>query len=544
MKKQLGIFAIILLGIILRLIFINKPDGLWNDEYVSWMIAIVPFKEGFWEAVKSQCHMPFYYLYLKFFMSIFGQNDIMLRLTSVLPGIISIPVMYLAGKEKDDKTGLICAGFTAISSFLIYYSQEVRFYSVLFLFSAACLLYTLKSIKNPDRKNLILCILFNFLIIFTHTIGFVFVFFNLIFLSINIFNKSKKFVIWLWSTILLSGICLIPLILKIFTTQSFSQWWGNFSISRIAFLFTDYFSPVLTNLTNAPENFFYAPKLALYLIIPTLIAAAGIIKSLIKNKLNIQLFIITLGVISVLTVAALAGRLVFITKYSIEIYPVLIYLACFGISDINNKILKNFIIIFYCIISLGYIFINPYSAPKIRRAEGHKIMTDILGRMELKDNDIILLEYYPANRFNKYFDFSKYRVIEIYKGNFNEYLFPGKSYKEIYKNGKDLYQSMFLAENKYLQSMRNKRIIDVLEPGQSVVMAVLNSVSFYNPEQIIQIAGEKNLYNKTPFLFLVFSYLKKETFMDLMQSLAITRIESKGQWLLIKFTKLNNGGQK
>jgi len=191
-KKYAGIFVIVILGIILRLIFIDKPDGLWNDEYVSWMIAAVPFGQGFIDAVKSQCHMPFYYLYLKFFMSIFGQSDILLRLTSVFAGILSIIVMYFIGKENDKKTGLMCAGMTAISSFLIYYSQEVRLYSILFLFSALSLLYTLRCIKKTAKNNFILFALFNFLILFTHTIGFVYVFFNLIFLSLNLYKELKK----------------------------------------------------------------------------------------------------------------------------------------------------------------------------------------------------------------------------------------------------------------------------------------------------------------------------------------------------------------
>ena len=191
-KKIGSISAIIVLGLILRLIFINKPDGLWNDEYVSWMIASTPLTDGFINAVKSQCHMPFYYLYLKFFMVLFGQSDLLLRLTSVFAGILSIIAMYFTGKEKNEFTAMACAGLTAISSFLIYYSQEVRLYSVLFLFSALSLLYTLKCIKLPDKKNFILCVLFNFLILFTHTIGFVFVFFNLIFLSINLYKQFKK----------------------------------------------------------------------------------------------------------------------------------------------------------------------------------------------------------------------------------------------------------------------------------------------------------------------------------------------------------------
>ncbi|MFQ8626600.1 MAG: hypothetical protein ACLSA2_09180 [Candidatus Gastranaerophilaceae bacterium] len=103
-KKRSGILGIIILGLVLRLIFINKPDGLWNDEYISWMIASTPFADGFIQAVKSQCHMPFYYLYLKFFMTLFGDSDLLLRLTSVLAGVLSVIAMYFAGREKDEKT--------------------------------------------------------------------------------------------------------------------------------------------------------------------------------------------------------------------------------------------------------------------------------------------------------------------------------------------------------------------------------------------------------------------------------------------------------
>ena len=286
-KQHSYILGILILALILRLLFINKPDGLWNDEYISWMISATPFSNGFIHEMKSQCHMPFYYLYLKFFMTLFGQSDIILRLTSVFAGIISVITMYFVGKEKDKRTGLLCAGFSAISSFLIYYSQEVRIYSILFFFSALTLLYTLKTLKNPDKKNLILCIFSNLMIMFTHTIGFVFVLFNLIFLSINLFKQYKKTIIIIWSCLCISGLAMMPIVLKIFTTQSFSQWWGSFSISRIGYLFTDYFSPVLTNLTNCPEFFRHDILFIICAIIPSLIAIVLIIKSLIKNKTNI-----------------------------------------------------------------------------------------------------------------------------------------------------------------------------------------------------------------------------------------------------------------
>ena len=541
MKNFAKIFLIIILGIALRLIFINKPDGLWNDEYISWIIAATPFSDGFINAVKSQCHMPFYYLYLKFFMTFFGQSDLLLRLTSVLAGVLSIPIMYFVGKEKDENTGLTCAGFSAISSFLIYYSQEVRIYAILFLFSALSLLYTIKCIKNPNKQNFILYVISNFLILFTHTIGFVFVFFNLIILSINLFKQFKKVITTVWISIFAGGILLTPLIFKIFTTKSFSQWWGHFSISKIGFLFTYYFSPVLTNLTNAPDNFLYAPKLALFMILPAIIAIGCIIKALYKNKINIQLFLLFISTITILIIASLIGKLVFITKYSIEIYPILIYLASFGINSINNKILKNSLIIVYCLISIGYILLHPYSAPKMRRAEGHKIMTDILSRMDLKKDDMIVLEYYPQNRFEKYFDFSNYRVIEIHKGNFPMYISKSDTLEDAFINGKKNYKNMFLSNsNPYFESMIDSNIFNKLKPGQSVVMVVLNSVSFYSPNNLALIANNNEKYNKEPLLFLIFSYIKNKTFYEMMQNLAIAKFEQKGNWTLIKFTKLNN----
>lgn len=545
MKRNLGyiIFIVmIILALILRVIFINKPDGLWNDEYVSWMIAATPFADGFIEGVKSQCHMPFYYLYLKFFMRFFGQSDLALRLSSVLPGVLSVIAMYFAGREKDEKTGLYCAGFTAISSFLIYYSQEVRFYSLLFLISAMTLLYTLKTIKEPCKKNFILCAIFNFLIIFTHTIGFVFVFFNMIFLSINLYKQYKKVIITLWSSVLTGAVFTLPFAYKIMTTESFSQWWGHFSISRLGFLLTDYFSPVLTNLTNAPDSFFYNFNISfvIFALVPALIAIAFLIRGL-RNRINIQLFTVALCTVIILVIASLSGKLVFITKYSIEIYPILILLVCYGITDTENIKLKRILVSLYCLLSLGYLVFNPMSAPKIRRPEGHKIMTDILRRMEPKKNDIILLEYYPKSRFEKYFDFSKYNVVTIHKGNFADYLSDDTTYEQSFKNGKRIYKSMLSGEpNYFLENKLHEELINGLKPGHNVIMITLDSVSYYPPDKVKEIVKNNSTYSKEPLLFLLFSYIKEESFNVLAKSLPVTRVEKKGNWTVIKFTKLNN----
>ena len=108
------LFFIILAGFLFRLAGINKLEGLWNDEYVSWQIAATSFQDGFIPAMKAQCHMPFYYFYLKLCMAWGGQSDLWLRFTSLIPGVLSIIAMYFVGLQKDKKTALTAALLTAI----------------------------------------------------------------------------------------------------------------------------------------------------------------------------------------------------------------------------------------------------------------------------------------------------------------------------------------------------------------------------------------------------------------------------------------------
>lgn len=544
---------IITLGTVLRLIFINKPEGLWNDEYISWSIASIPLGKNFINAVFAQCHMPFYYLYLKFFIHFFGNSahtsapasDLMLRLTSVITGILGIVSMYFVGKElKGKNLGIICAGITAISSFSIYFSQEVRLYSVLFLFASLALLFTIKLAREQNLSNFIFYLLFNFLIMFTHTIGFVFVFFNLVFSSLWItrINKQyKKPIIIGWAAIAVLGLTLLPLISKIFTTHSFSQWWGHFTVSKIAFLFTDYFSPILTNIVNAPESFFYNFTLsfAFFAILPAIIALIGLVKALSTKQYKILgLFLVSLSYVLVLIVMAISGKLMFITKYSMEIYPTLIALVGFGLVSMENKNLSRVLIFLFCSINLFYILSNPNSAPRMHRAEGHKIVADLLKHADLKKGDYILLNYYGQDKFGKYFDFNGYNVVSINKGNFPEYLSKDITYEDALKDGKNLYKDVFSGnESKYFNNKLDNEIINKLKHNKKITIVVLNAVASYSPVKMQSIIQNQDKYKKTPLLFLVFSYIKNQTLEECLAKLQISKIEQKGSWSAITFVK-------
>ncbi|MGZ4847178.1 MAG: glycosyltransferase family 39 protein [Halobacteriota archaeon] len=49
-------------------------------------------------------------------------------------GVLAIPMIYAVGRQLfNEETGLVAAFILALSSFNIYYSQEVRMYSLIVL---------------------------------------------------------------------------------------------------------------------------------------------------------------------------------------------------------------------------------------------------------------------------------------------------------------------------------------------------------------------------------------------------------------------------
>lgn len=569
-KKFWLMFFILGLGTVLRFWHLDKAEGLWNDEYLSWMIASVPLGKKFIQEVIAQCHMPFYYLYLKFFMHFFGNSDYMLRITSIIPGVLSILSMYFVGKEfKDEKLGVLCASITSLSSFLIYFSQEVRFYGLVFLFASLALLYTLKLLKEQNAKNFIMFLIWSFLIIFTHTIGFVFVLFNFVFVSINIiktrhaelpfppeegraasnqhtqldrsrnkFGMTVRLIVIFWSAFIILILISSPFIVKLFTNHPYSQWWGHFSLSKIDFLITDYFSPMLTNIVSAPDNFFYNLTLGfvIFAMLPALIALAGIAKALTIKENFIEkphslltthhsLFIICLTYLLVLIIAAITGKLMFITKYSIEIYPTLILLMGFGLLEFN-KLWKYLLIFSYCFLSMFYILTDSNSAPKMHRSEGHRLAAKLLNNAKINKGDLILINYYPKERFEKYFDFNGYRVISINKGNFSDYLGP--------QNPEIVFASN---DNKYFNKKFAEEITNKLKPGQKAAILILDDVAVYSPLQLQLITKKKKEYKKAPFLFMAFSYIKNQELAQGFKNLQPLRFEQRGSWSIITFSK-------
>ena len=462
LKDNKVILTIILLtGLALRLWNLNKPEGLWNDEYVTYSISMLKFPFDFFEGIRSNCHAPLHYFYLKLWMMIFKNSDYMLRLSSLIPNLSGCLVMYFVGKSyalKDNsiKAGLACAAISALSSFLIYFSQEVRIYSMIFLLSSLVLLFSIKTFDNPSKKNISWLTVFSVLLILEHTIGFVFVIFNIFgLMAFKPKSKGKKkdndpYIPIVAGLILC--IPLIPFLFRIFAHPTyFSQWWAPFNWSKIFFYFTDLFSPVLKNITNSPYSFYNQIinnnainiGFVLFALLPSILALLMIIKSNIDSKrLSKYLLSVFLATFLTVLIAAIAGKIVFLTKYLTELYPILILMAAVGWAELASHTKKVMIATIWIFMSLFFIVVSHTSAIHLTRNEGQRLPVVAMQEMNIKSGDKILYLYYPPRWFEKYFNHKDNLAYSIDKYNFAPVLNMGTAY-DAYKTGYEDYRVFF-----------------------------------------------------------------------------------------------------
>lgn len=551
-RIYLNLFLIALFGILIRIMTIDKPFGLWNDEYVSWYISQQPLIGDFFDAVYKNCHMPFYYFYLKLWTTIFGNGDVLLRISSVIPSVLGIFVMFEIGKNlKDEQAGLVCAILTSFSGFMIYFAQEVRFYSILFLFSALAILITLKLLEKQSYTNYLLFYISNVLIMFTHTIGFVFVFFNFlaVFYSLKKENKISSKQITL--IVLLTAVTMLPLtpfLYKTLTASYISQFWSDFSATKLLFVFADYISPIQINIVNTPVSLFsFLTKgshfnfgYLIFALFPLAIAIICFVKALSNadKKIKILAFI-AFGTLSVMVLASVLGKMVLITKYTMEIYPIFVALIGVGLCSIKPLFLQKTLSVLFVAPMVFYIAFSDYAPQKLNRLEGHKAVAQLIQDAGLKKGDNILLLYYEDYRFKKYCRMEDFFVESMTKFNFQyRLMYEPPLHSTIIADGKNIFKSSFeTGENKYYEGYLHRFFFDRMKKGDKFALISLKSVAFIDEKRMSETLENPEKYNRLPFMFLIFSNIDNMTQRYASEELQQIFEEDAGSWRITVWEK-------
>ncbi len=155
------------IGALLRLYNLGY-NSLWLDEAATLTFARQSLA-GIWEStVTGEFNPPLFY-WLEHGMLFFGESEFVLRLLPALFGVLTIPVVYLIGKEfRDRNVGLIAAALLAFSPFHIFYSQEARAYAPMLFFFSLALLFYVRASRSDEVRSWVLFGLFSAVAFWMH----------------------------------------------------------------------------------------------------------------------------------------------------------------------------------------------------------------------------------------------------------------------------------------------------------------------------------------------------------------------------------------
>ncbi len=200
--KYFSIFLFILiflLGLILRITYLDSNFGLTYDEIFSYDIAKQNLIQLTKTLLTNDYHPPLYFILLHFWMKIFGKSDIVIQYLSVFISVFAIIPLYYIGKTlKNRALGLILILLYAFSQVMIAQSILARFYIIAMVFVLISLYFGLRITEESDIKNIRLFFIFSLFALYSQTSAIFIVLSSIIVLTlIQYYSKSVIYKIYL-----------------------------------------------------------------------------------------------------------------------------------------------------------------------------------------------------------------------------------------------------------------------------------------------------------------------------------------------------------
>jgi mannosyltransferase len=106
-------------------------QSLWRDEVDALRFASVPLDELIHNFARKGWNGPLYFLLLRGWVTVAGATPYVLRFPSVLLGVLCVPLSYaLACRLVGRAVATLTAAMVAGSAYLVWYSQEVKMYTL------------------------------------------------------------------------------------------------------------------------------------------------------------------------------------------------------------------------------------------------------------------------------------------------------------------------------------------------------------------------------------------------------------------------------
>ena len=175
-------------------------ESLEIDEADAFYLALADFPTLVGRMMQPGENGPLYFLLLRLWIGLAGTSEFALRYFSLLPAVLAIPLMFVVGRRlAGPRVGLIAALLFVPSSYLLYYAQMTKMYSLVLLLSLLSSYLFLRALERPSARWWAAYTGVTTLALYTHVFGALLIPWHALFALLTIKQHRRALVPWLVS---------------------------------------------------------------------------------------------------------------------------------------------------------------------------------------------------------------------------------------------------------------------------------------------------------------------------------------------------------
>ncbi len=151
-RPQLLATLVVLAAGLLRLYRLIDQNIWWDEGWTLWLAQLDPRAIALRTAVDT--HPPLHYLLMHYWIMAAGRSAFAGRLFSVFAGMLMVAVMYRLGRLAGGaRLGILAALLLALARFHLWWSQDIKNYTLAGVFSLASVWFTLRLLQAAPPRG-------------------------------------------------------------------------------------------------------------------------------------------------------------------------------------------------------------------------------------------------------------------------------------------------------------------------------------------------------------------------------------------------------
>jgi 4-amino-4-deoxy-L-arabinose transferase-like glycosyltransferase len=144
--------------------------SLWEDEGFTWETASQPISKIWRISTRRGDHLFDYYLAVHLMIRAFGHGADMLRMPSVLAGVVTVPLVYLLASRLAETrvAGMFAAALFTVSAPMVFWQQNARDYAFVVLLAVSSSLLLTIAVQTHRAGYLFWWAVISALSVYTH----------------------------------------------------------------------------------------------------------------------------------------------------------------------------------------------------------------------------------------------------------------------------------------------------------------------------------------------------------------------------------------